>query len=193
MSWRWGAVLLICVGAGAVGTFALIRDTSRGTSSSSSQLSGSNGPPGPTVAHPLAPTATQVSLAHATATFGSPIALPNTSAVQPSDLGPVWEISTPGGTWVAVTFPSKGVFIQYGRPAPPDPASYFRETAAAFPGTHLVQLNGTTPGVYMQGNDGSGTNVVDFENNGADVRVFGKDDEATLEAMAQSILTQLTS
>jgi hypothetical protein len=65
--------------------------------------------------------------------------------------------------------------------------------SAGLPGSDLVQLSGTTPALYWAGNDGSGTNAVEFETNGADVRVSGNNDEATLEAIAQSILTQLSS
>jgi hypothetical protein len=139
----------------------------------------------------------QVSLARATAIFGSPIALPATAAVQPSDLGPVWASSVAGGTTVAVTFPSKGVWVSYDRAAPGDPASqvdpatHYKDMAAAFAGSELVQLSGATPAIYMPANDGSGTNAVDFEANGAEIHVRGNNDEATLKAIAESILTQL--
>lgn len=151
------------------------------------------GPPGPTVAHPLASGAQQVSMAQATAKFGSPLALPSTSAVQPADAGPVWEIGGSGGTWVAITFPSKGIFIVYSTQVASDPAGHLQAMSANLPGSDLVQLNGTTPALYVTGNDGSGTNWVEFETDGADIRVFGNDDEVTLKAIAQSILTQLTS
>ena len=150
------------------------------------------GPPPTTVTRPLLGGA-QVSMAQATKIFGSPLALPSTSAVQPSDVCQIWAASVAGGTTVAVTFPAKGIWISYDRPAPPDPASHYKDMSTALVGTELVQLDGTTPAIYFPGNDGSGTNNFWFEANGAEIQVYGNFDEAPLEAIAQSILKQLTS
>lgn len=190
---RFGLLLSVALVIGAAvafGTVQLIRPSVKPTTTTSTGQQGANGPPGPTVARPLAAPAKQVSMAQATATFGSALPVPSTPVVQPSDAGPVWEISAPGGTWVAITFPSKGVFIQYGRPAPPDTAKHYKDMSTALPGSDFVQLNGTTPALYLDGNDGSGTNAIIFATNSAEIRVFGNNDEATLEAMAQSILSR---
>ena len=96
-----------------------------------------------------------------------------------------------GGAAVAITFPSKTMFVEYIRPAPySDPESGLRGLAADFGSSDFVHLNGTTPAVYLPANDGSGLNAVLFQTNGAEVRVVGQNDEATLEAIAQSILSQ---
>lgn len=190
------AAALLIAAAVAFGAVKLTRATAQPVQPTQptvgSNGQGANGPPGPTVEHPLAATAEQVSIAQAMATFGPALVLPNTSAVQPSDLGPVWEIDARGGTWAAATFPSKRIFIQYGRPASAN-APDIRAMASGLPGSDVVQLNEATPAVYATGNDGSGTNWMEFEADGADVRVLGPDDEATLEGIAQSILTQLPS
>jgi hypothetical protein len=161
--------------------------------------SGPLGPPPTTLARPLGAAGVQVSLAQATTMFGSPLALPNTPVVRPSEMGPVWAFSVTGGTTVAVTFPSKGVWVSYDRAAPGDPASqidpatHYKDMATAFAGSQLVRLNRTTPAIYVPANDGSGTNAVDFEANGAEIEVYGNNDEATLAAIAESILAQLSS
>jgi hypothetical protein len=194
--WLAVAVGLICVAVGA--TVATISLGGGHRNITTSGQKGPLGPPDGTVTHPLLSGA-QVSLAQATSIFGSPIVLPSTSAVQPSDLGPIWAVSVKGGATVAVTFPSKGIWISYDRATPDDPASqidparHYKDMATAFAGSELVQLNGTTPGIYMPANDGSGTNAVDFEANGAEIHVRGNNDEATLVAIAQSILAQLRS
>ena len=72
-----------------------------------------------------------------------------------------------------------------------DPASHFKGLSADLAGSQLVQLNGTTPALYIPANDGSGTNGVDFEADGVEINVDGNSDEATLEAISQSILAQL--
>jgi hypothetical protein len=192
---RFGLLAVaVLISAGvAFGAVELARPSAQPNAKSGTQ--GPPGPPGPTVAQPLAtPAATRVSMTQATATFGSPVALPSTSAVQPSDAGPVWEISNQGGTIVAVTFPSRGIFVEYSRPAPySDPASEYKGLLAEVSGSHLAQLNGTTPALYVPANVAPWTNAVDFQANGAGITVYGNNDEATLEAIAQSILTQLTS
>lgn len=136
-------------------------------------------------------------MADATTAFGSAIALPNSSALQPADAGPVWASVGPGQATVAVTFPSQGIYIDYIKPAPhADPASGLQDMAKGFPASKVVQLNGTTPALYIPQNSddtGASPGVVLFETNGAEVRIVGHDDEATLEAIAQSILAQLPS
>ena len=187
-----GAAALLLGAVLAFGAVVLMRHNPRPVAKANQQ--GENGPPAATLAQPLGPGATQVSLNRATTTFGPALALPNTSAVQPSDSGPVWELSSPGATTVAVTFPSKGLFIQYSRPATyTDPLSAYETLSGEVAGSQLVQLDGEISALYVPANDGSGTNSVDFETRGVDIRVSANDDEATLEAIAQSIIAKLAS
>ena len=152
--------------------------------------------PGPTLARPLLPPAHQVGLADATSAFGAPVVLPNTALVQPSDAGPVWEGSSGASTTVAVTYPSQGVMIIYIRPAPfSDPVTTYQGFTQSLPGSRVVQLNGTPAWVLPQNSDDTGANfgAVLFEVNGSEVRVMGHNDEATLEGIAQSILSRSAS
>lgn len=149
-------------------------------------------------------------MTEATAAFGGPLAVPSTSAVQPSDVGPIWKSGGSSGTGssaagispatvVAITFPSKGILVEYSRPVPDpgsDQASSLRGLSAEIASSKVVQLDGTTPALYIPENsDRTGVNfgVILFETNGTEVRVLGHNDEATLEAIAQSILAQSNS
>ena len=166
-----------------------------------------NGLPLPTLAHPLPlDLAKQVTLAEAQATLGAPIVLPNTGFVQPSDVGPVWLDSphdkdgNPVMTNVAVTFPSQGVMVGYTRPAPSDgSAAHFQAMAQSMPSPsggsegQVISLDGGVPAlVVKQNSDDTGHNfgAVFFNMAGSEVAVMGHDDEATLESLALSILSQ---
>jgi hypothetical protein len=152
--------------------------------------------PGPTLARPLLPPAHQVALADATSAFGAPIVLPNTTLVEPSNAGPVWEGSSGTSTTVAVTYPSQGVMIIYIRPAPfSDPVAAYQGFTQSLPESQVVQLNGTPAWLLPQNSDDTGANfgAVLFEVNGTEVRVMGHNDAATLEGIAQSILSQSVS
>lgn len=190
-------VVLLISAAVAFGAVEMTRSSVQANSNTVAQT-GLLGPPPPTVARPLL-SGSQVSMAQATKTFGSPIVLPSTSAVQSSDVGPIWMSDVAGGTTVAVTFPSKGVWVSYDRAAPGDPASqvdpaqHYKDMSTALVGAQLVQLGGTTPAIYFPGNDGSGTNNFFFEANGAEIQIYGPFGERPLEAIAGSILSQLTS
>jgi len=195
---RFGLLVVALISAAvAFGAVELTRSSIQPNTKAVAQR-GPGPPAAATVEHPLL-IGTEVSMAEATKTFGSPLALPSTSAVQPADVGPVWMSSVAGGTTVAITFPAKGVWVLYDRAAVGDPASqvdpatHYKDMATAFAGSELVQLDGTTPAIYMPANDGSGTNAVDFEAKGAEIHVRGNNDEVTLEAIAESILKQLTS
>jgi len=97
---------------------------------------------------------------------------------------------------MAVTFPSKGLFIQIRRPSqwPADPTPEWRDLAATSKAAHVVELNGTTPALVVDENNADSTGVsygtVVFVVNGTEVRVHDQTDDATLEAIAQSLLTQ---
>lgn len=153
------------------------------------------GPPGPTLADPLAD-AQQTTMAAARSALGVSVPLPSTSAVKPADVGAVWES---GGTpaMAALTYPSQGLIIYFTRPAlhVADQTKWYQLEAAQVHGK-VVELNTATPAlVIAQNSDMTGANFgnVAFVVNGTEVQVRGHSDEATLEAIAQSILTQWPS
>jgi hypothetical protein len=162
--------------------------------------------PLPTVAQPLAPWEKKTTLSDATGILGTPIVLPNTSLIQPSDAGPVWVVSqndkegNPVLAVVAVTFPSQGVIIEYTRPAPSDgSAAHFQAMAKSMPSPsggsegHVITLSRGVPALAVQQNsDDTGHNFgsVIFNMGGSEVRVMGHNDEPTLESLALSILSQ---
>jgi hypothetical protein len=159
----------------------------------------------PTLAHPLLE-GRQVTLSDAAASLGTPIALPNTTLVQPSDAGPVWinSLHDKEGntvvTHVAVTFPSQGVIVGYTRPAPSDgSAAHFQAMTKSMPSPsgasegRVITLSGGVPALAVQQNsDDTGHNfgAIVFNMGGSEVGVIGHYDEATLQAMAVSILDQ---
>lgn len=155
------------------------------------------GPPRATVAQPLAGPAKKTSMAAATCALGVSVPVPRTSAVQPADEGAVWELTTAHGTEVdmAVTFPSKGLFIQYRRPSPwgPNPTEAWGKLAATLDSARVVELNGTTPAIAIdQNSDDTGENygAIAFVVNGTEVRVLDHANYATLSDIAQSLLAQ---
>ena len=164
--------------------------------------------PLPTLAHPLGlpPLAKQTTLGDATAALGTPIVLPNTSFIQPSDAGPVWmdnlhdKEGNPVVTNVAVTFPTQGVIVGYTRPAPSDgSAAHFQAMANSMPSPNgasegqVITLSGGVPALAVEENsDDTGHNFgsIIFNMAGSEVRVMGHNNRATLEALALSILNQ---
>jgi hypothetical protein len=189
---RLGAMAIVAVLAGTIAfaTVELARPTAR-----ASRVTGIQGPPGPTLAEPIAD-AQKTTLATARSALGVAAPLPTTSAVRPADVGAVWESGgTP--TIMALTYPSQGLIIDYTRPAVPsaDQEKTYQQVAAEVNG-NVIELNGTTPALEIaQNSDMTGANfgVVAFVVNGTEVRVMGHTDGATLEAIAQSILTQWPS
>jgi hypothetical protein len=148
----------------------------------------------PTMARPFPPAlhATRTSLAGARAALGVPIVLPNTKLVAPSDSGTVWIDGSPGeARAVVVTFPAKGVFVMYIHPAPSSgTAAHFRSIAEG-KGMRatVITLGGRTPALAIRHNPG-GKNipVIIFNLGASEIRVFGQHDQATLRALAQSIV-----
>ena len=149
--------------------------------------------PLPTVAHPLMPPASQVTLAQASSAVGSALVLPSTPVVQPSDAGPVWVAGSGEAKTAAVTFPALGLIVEYLRPAPyADPQTGYEQMAQGLNASQVADLSGTPALVVQQDSDQTGANfgVVAFEVNGAEIRVMGHDDSSTLEQIAQSILSR---
>jgi hypothetical protein len=143
-----------------------------------------------------------MTLAQATASLGVPLALPTTTLVGPSDLGPVWgSVEDRKGRKngvVAVTFPAQGVIVEYNRPVPfsGQALTHFRRMAQGMRADGLpvkvVDLKGTPAFVIRQDSDQTGHNfgVVIFKLHGIEVSVMGHNDQSTLEALALSILNQ---
>lgn len=163
--------------------------------------------PLPSVAQPLpAFAAKQTTLASAQAALGQTVVLPQTTVLTPSDAGPVWMDSLTNQetgvttTNVAVTFPAQGMIIGYTRPAPSDgSAAHFQAMAKSMPSPsgasegQVITLNGGVPALAVQENsDDTGANFgsIIFNVGGAEVEVMGHNDQATLEALAQSILAR---
>jgi hypothetical protein len=146
----------------------------------------------PTLAHPL-PEGQQTTLDAASAAWGSPLVLPNTTLVQPSDAGSVWVESVQSKTVAAaVSFPSQGVIVMYLRPTFSDPQTQYREMAQGINQAQEINLNGTPALVIAQNSDSTGQNfgVADFQANGSEIAVMGHYDTATIESLALSIINQ---
>jgi hypothetical protein len=149
-----------------------------------------------TVAHPLA-CPRRTTLAHAAAVAGTPLVLPSTALVRPSDAGPVWidgfgrrNGHRTSGT-VAVTFPAKGLIVEYTRPAPSTgSAAHFQAVARGVRSSTVVALKGRPALVIRQDSDQTGHNfgVVMFNLGGCEIRVLGHRNRSTLESLARSIV-----
>ncbi len=154
----------------------------------------------PTVAHPLS-CAKQMTLARASASLGVQLVLPQTTLVRTSNLGRVWAVVShragrKTGATVAATFPAQGVIIEYERPAPSSgSAAFFRRLAKGIPASKVVSLKGTPALVIRQNSDMNRNNFgsVIFRLGGSEVRVMAHRDQATLEALALSILNRATA
>jgi len=206
------------VAAALVGVFILetgstAKNATRNTSTIGRTSPGDLGTPLPTVARPLPAFAKQTSLAVAQAALGPTLVLPQTAVVGPSDAGPVWMASQVAGpdtqqsgittTAVAVTFPAQGMIMEYIRPAPSDgSASHFQSMTESMPSRNggsegrVITLNGGVPALAVQENsDDTGANfgVIIFNLAGTEVRVMGHNDEATLQGLAESILSRSSS
>lgn len=154
-------------------------------------------PPGPTIAAPAGAGSKRMTMAAAMSAFGVSVPLPNTPAAQPADVGEIWEgsLGTQGKTAeIAVTFPAKGLILYYQRPVPfTDPTRAYQRAAAQMSSSRFLDLNGTTPAlVIAENSDETCANFgsVTFVVNGTEVQVLGHTNEATLEALARSILAQ---
>lgn len=153
--------------------------------------------PTPTIARPLPrPTAREVSLQDAAAALGAPIVLPDTSLVGRSDVGAVWiDTSTPV-TDVAVTFPAQGIIVQYSRPVfypkTESVSALYESEAKSNPGTSVTDLNGVPALATEQNSDQTEANFgsIEFVAHGTVIGVLGHYDEASLKAIAQSIVDQ---
>jgi hypothetical protein len=192
---RLGAMAIAAI-LGAVVAFVAVQLARPGARASGPVIV--HGPPGPTLADPLAAPGRQMSMAAAVSALGVSVPLPTTSAVQPADVGAVWEGSYGGSRNMAVTYPAQGLIIYYNRLGfnVTDPSPMYQQDAAQIPSAHVVQLNPTTPAlVIAQNSDMTGANfgVVAFVVNGIEVQVRGHTDETSLQAIAQSILTHWPS
>jgi len=151
------------------------------------------------MAHPLPPTARQVSLSDAIGAFGGPIVLPNSVEATPSDAGAVWLNQLPGtglkdaSATVAVTFPKQGLTIRYTRPPIDDIAGYVQDNLKTSPGTEAISLNGSPALATPWDPNGPGWGGITFVAGGTTISVFGQQSESYLQAVAQSILDRMTA
>ena len=152
------------------------------------------GPPS-TLARPLGRNGSQTSLVNASSALGAAVTLPDSSTVRAADAGSVWAARshTSADVSVAVTFPKQGLIVQYQRPALVDPLSSFQSFVKDSPGSQVVYLNGSVPALSIAGlPDGSNWGSVEFVSGGTIIVVMGHNDEATLEGVANSILSRST-
>jgi hypothetical protein len=180
------AVVAAAVAASLTGVFAF--------NGSPSPHPGSGGfmvLPLPTLAHPLPPGAKQTSLPEAAQALGAPIVLPDSSLAAPSDAGAVWIGSMLDERRAAVTFPSAGLIVLYWHPRLyANPGSLFAAVADGKPGVHALDLEGVAALAIDQNSDSTGTNFgsIEFDTGGTTIAVLGHYDQATLQAVAQSIV-----
>lgn len=145
----------------------------------------------------------QVALAGASAALGAPVVLPDTEAVRPADAAPTAEtecLSEPTEAvpcQVTVEFLSLAKYdvpltIRYLRPAHADPSAMYENLAKQVKGAKVISLGGVSA-LFVPGPGLTYPSWIEFVAGGTDVTIQGIDDEATLEAMAQSVLDRTPS
>ena len=136
-------------------------------------------------------------MSSAVSAFGGAIVLPNTSQVSSSNVGAVWmnqlhgEAKNDVQTAVNVTFPSQDLIISYERPAPPDPLAYFQATTKETADSKLIWF-GSTPASYNPGSPDYWA-TIEVIVGGTTIGVLGHTSEASLEAVAGSIVDRATT
>lgn len=186
------AALLAATAAILTGLFAF-------TGSSGSPVSGGGGlgvSSPPSIHDPL-PGGMRVSPAVAVLGFGAPIVQPDTSVASQSGAGSVWvDFSNAQRAAVAVTYPRADVWVTYLWPTSYDGGYDDRllRYHSHDPTTHTVLLDGVPAQVVFhswKSRDWSGFYpLVRFSAGGVDVTVVGRQDKATLEALARSIVAR---
>jgi hypothetical protein len=152
-----------------------------------------------TLARPMGPGGKQVSLSEAASSLGGPVVLPNSTQVTPSDAGTVWVDQMHGDTTgdtstaVAVTFPSRGLIIQYARPPIPDPLANYQGFVSQSPGSQVIYLSAGVPALAIAPADPSGWESIKFVAGGTTIIVLGHSSQASLQAVARSILDRVTA
>jgi hypothetical protein len=166
------------------------------SSSSSSTLIGPGSPP--TILHPLGG-GKLVTLADATRAFGGRIVQPDTSVASAAGAGAVWVAGSPQVTNVAITYPTADVWVHYTWPASYD-GGYDDQLLRYHthdPLTHTVLLDGVPAQVVFHGWQQRRWRdfypSVHFDAGGVEVAIWGHRDEATLEAIARSIVDRSAS
>jgi hypothetical protein len=193
-------VVIACVAAIAVGGVAVYEHVGQHhtpVAGSHAVVSRMPGPPF-SVSSPLYH-GQVVSLAAASTAVGQQLPTPTLAAANPSAMGKVFEAQTVDDsgatdTYVAVTYPSDSLVVEYESPVYFDPATIYHawvnETPANLAGLASVGQVGTHPALILQENkDATGSNPasVEFLVNGLKVDVIGYQSAATLLTIAQSI------
>jgi len=144
----------------------------------------------PTLEHPL-PGGKPALLADATATLRAPIVQPDTSVVSPSDAGAVWRSGNAQSAVVAVTYPAADVWVRYVRPAD----GGYGDRLAQYQEEHsgkVAILDGVPAQVvfhdWRKPRWRGFYPSVSFAAGGTGIAVMGHQSEATLEAIARSIV-----
>jgi hypothetical protein len=144
------------------------------------------------------PAPRQVVTADASSALGAPVVLPETSLVQPSDVAQTSALACPSQPTtetpcqVTVTFPSLTIHyvpltIRYLRPASADPNTAYASVVKQIKGSKIISVGGV-PALFVPGPAGSYPSWIEFVSNGTDITVQGNYNEATLQAVAQSII-----
>jgi hypothetical protein len=152
--------------------------------------------PRATLAQPLGPSSTQVTLADGTSALGGPLTLPDSTLASSANAGPVWTANYGGNdAVVAVTFPQTGLIIEYARPVQ-TPSSLYQTLAQEHPSSmSAIDLSGQPALAVAQNSDQTGTSFgsVEFVAGGTQITVLGHYNQATLKSVAQSILARANS
>jgi hypothetical protein len=146
------------------------------------------------------PRPAELSLSDASTTLGAPIVLPKTQLVQPSDAARLASVACrPEGTaatpcQVTVGFPSLKVHyvpltIRYLRPVRANLAASYNDVIRQIKGAKFISIAGEQA-LFVPRLQGAYPGWLEFVAGGTDVTAQGNYDEATLRAIAESILTQ---
>ena len=181
------AVVATAIAATLVGVFAF------GRSPAGPPATGVMGPTGATgpqmLRHPIG-AANEVTLAEAASAIGQPVVLPDTSLVGPADVGHVWAFGHGANGIVAVTYPAQSVIIEE-RPWPySDPANAYAKVTQEVPGSTVIEVGETQVLAIPQNPDEQEFGHIVFDISGLRIEVYGPYDQATLRAIAQSIVDQ---
>lgn len=93
-------------------------------------------------------------------------------------------------TAVAVTFPSKGLILRYQRPPIPNPLENFQSFARAAPDAQVISLGSVPAQAIPERPGGSNWASIEFVAGGTTIDVMGHTSIASLQVVAQSVLSR---
>jgi hypothetical protein len=180
-------VVLGAVGAVAVYGFSV---SERSGSTGSEGPTGALGPPPPTVNHPI--DGVESSLPAARDALGAPVVVPDASLMGSPAAGPVWLSASPLDTIAAVTYPAANLWIDYWagvNTEQDDVLLLWRGLAHQDSPMRVVDIDGVPALVGTENSQGSNPGVVMFQVDGIRVEMVGHQDDSTMQALAQSIIS----